>query len=173
MHINNQSNSDTYGYFIEFTRKVIFTAKTPSHRERSTKDILVNRGFDEKCLRLTNRIIEGEFCIPSIPPSTHRSSIIFIDYKLKVVLQVSGCSSNMELEVPIIIGTIPIRESLIPPQDEERPRPQITPTAPAENIPQIVPTAPPAGDEEMEELMGDAPPKYAELGKGFSDFFYL
>ncbi|KAM7361426.1 arrestin domain-containing protein 3-like [Cochliomyia hominivorax] len=108
LHIKNQSKSDIEGYFVEFKKKITFTANSPSKSKRSTKDILASKSCRQNCLRLTNRVIEGEIYIPSTPPSTLPNDIIYVEYKLKVILQLSGLSSNMELKIPIIIGTIPI-----------------------------------------------------------------
>ncbi|XP_065354355.1 arrestin domain-containing protein 3-like [Calliphora vicina] len=149
LHIVNQSMDDTEGYYVEFSKKMIFTARSPRHKERSSKDVLVTRSFNENCLRLANRIIEGEIYIPSTPPTTERSSIICIAYKLKVTLQLGCCVSNPVMEVPIIIGTIPLRESI--PANR-------TMMSIAED--HVVPTAP-----ELAEagVGGDLPPSYNEM----------
>lgn len=59
---------DTEGYHIELTKKIIFTAKSPHRKTRQSKEILVSKSFQDTCLRLTNRILEGDFIIPPTPP---------------------------------------------------------------------------------------------------------
>ncbi|KAM7364431.1 arrestin domain-containing protein 3-like isoform 2-T2 [Cochliomyia hominivorax] len=112
LHIKNNSMTDVISYYLQFIRKIVFTANSPSKRKRYSKDILISKIYKENCLRLTNRVIEGEMHIPSTPPTTSHYAIIYVSYIFKAVLQLSGCNSNMEIEIPIIIGTIPIWESL-------------------------------------------------------------
>ncbi|KAM7361897.1 arrestin domain-containing protein 3-like isoform 1-T1 [Cochliomyia hominivorax] len=113
LQINNQSMSDIESFVTEFIKKITFTAKSPQHKQRHIKEVLFSRKMLQTSLRLSNRKIEGEIPIPSITTTTsHSYDIIFVEYKLKVILNLSGCSKNPKISVPIVIGTIPIRESL-------------------------------------------------------------
>ncbi|XP_023292057.2 arrestin domain-containing protein 3-like [Lucilia cuprina] len=152
LHIMNQSMSDTQGYSIEFTKKMIFTAKSPHRKERTSKNTLVSRTFSEQCLRLTNRIIEGEMYIPATPPTTPRSSIICVEYKLKVTLHLPGCTSNAVMEMPIVIGTIPLRESL--PADDSLMNVRME---------SVMPTAPELAGAELNSVDADLPPSYNDI----------
>lgn len=149
--------NDVKRYRIEFSRNIIFTATYPRRKKRYTKDILFTKVYWENCLRLTNRIIEGEIPIPSTPSSTNSDNIICVEYTLKVIFHLSAIcmiySSYPEISVPIFIGTIPFREATN--------QQQITPTAPGEN--DIIPAS----------SNGDLTPLDNEIGKfNFGEDFY-
>lgn len=154
--INNQSMSDTEGFKCELIKKVTFTSTSPSRRQRHVRDVLAVSGRMEKCLRLTNRVLETVLVIPSTPPSTELQSIICVEYFLKMRVHLSGCHNACEMKMPIIIGTIPIRESLEPYQFRNvEPPEQLLPTAP-----DIQP--PPTKDD---RVGNDLPPSYDDLSK--------
>lgn len=112
LQISNQSMDDTEGYVLEFSQKITFNARTPHHKERHTTKVLVSKRLTDTCLRLSNRMFEGDFLIPAIPPTTDKSSIICVEYYLKITVQLPCCKPNTDLKVPLVIGTIPIRESV-------------------------------------------------------------
>lgn len=147
LHVANQTMTDIVGYSYEFVKKVTFTAKTPSRKHRFTRDVLVARSYSDTCLRLSTQLFEGQFVIPPVPPSTSSDSIIYIEYKLKFKVHLSGCNSDSDLKLPLIIGTIPIMESL-PTMQHVANRPE-----------NILPTAP----EYPEGASGDLPPSYHDL----------
>ncbi|XP_075145126.1 arrestin domain-containing protein 3-like [Haematobia irritans] len=145
--IQNQTMANTNGYLLEFIQRKTFTVTSPQRKQRQTKNTLVKRTYSETCLRLTNRIFEGEFRIPSISPTTDPSSIIHVDYKLKLTIYMMGCHKSRDISVPIFIGTIPLRESLVAAVEV------VTPTAPE---PEIL-------KENPETATSDMPPSYLDL----------
>ncbi|TMW45821.1 hypothetical protein DOY81_009102 [Sarcophaga bullata] len=111
--INNQSHSDTYGYCYEFKKKITYTATEFSSKEKKYKrKVLITKHFNDQCIRYTNRCFEGDFTIPSIPSTTDSKNILCVEYSFKVTVYISGCRNDCVLKIPIVIGTIPIRESL-------------------------------------------------------------
>lgn len=110
--IHNKSKTDIKNYSVIFSKKITFTADDPKYQQRHYKEILFSEICTANCLSYTNRIINGSVTIPSTPPSSDIDDIICVHYKLKFILKLSGFSRNPDLSVPIIIGTIPIRESL-------------------------------------------------------------
>ncbi|XP_075145124.1 arrestin domain-containing protein 17-like [Haematobia irritans] len=152
--IQNQSMSDISGFEVEFNELVTFTAHTPRHKTRETNTTLAHQVREEQCLRLSNRQIDGELVLPSLPPDTEGMGIIRVQHTLDFELEVDGCHTNKTISVPIFIGTIPIRESLM--------------SVPSMNLPEssdngytnIMPTAPllPQADDNM-----DKPPSYGDL----------
>lgn len=147
--IKNQTMADTTGYTLEFFQKMKFTARSPSRNQRQQTKKLLEKSSSEKCLRLTNRIFEGQFRIPSVPPTTDPSSIICVEYKVKISIDMSGCHNTKVLSMPIFIGNIPLRESL---GIEEIPSASHTPTAPE-------------SDASKEDSKSDMPPSYQDLSK--------
>lgn len=161
--INNQSMSDTDGYSYQFIKKLTFTATSPSRKQQHVRDVLSANSYNEKCLRLTNRISEGVFPIPSTPPSTEPHNIISVEYFLKVKIQISGCHKSCELKMPVIIGTIPIRESLDANQYRN-----------VEPEEQLLPTAPDLSSPKDSNLYNDLPPSYNDISKynlGLESYF--
>lgn len=150
IRMQNQSMTDIRGYTIEFVQKYTFIATEPKHKERTRKYVLIKQVKSDQCLRLTTRIFEGTLQMPSIPPSTFPvdSPIICVDYRLDVRVEIAGCHNAIDLRIPITIGTVPLRESLLPAQT-------IAATAP--EMPADVPTA---------EI--DLPPSYADFSKSLN-----
>lgn len=111
-HIKNHTMSDIKGYSIELLKTLTFTAKNPKHRQRVSVNVLNSETSTEECFSQTDRFIEGAIYIPSTPPSTNSNDFIFVEYKFKAVMHLSGFSVNPELSVPIVIGTTPIKESV-------------------------------------------------------------
>ncbi|XP_065354354.1 arrestin domain-containing protein 3-like [Calliphora vicina] len=147
LYIQNQSMNDIEGYTIEFNRKIIFTARTPRHKVREEKTTLHNKSYGVRCLRLTTRIFDGNFLIVSTPPTTEGEGIISVRYSLKVIIS----SSDNSISVPIVIGTVPLRESMetaVPSQNDR-----------------LVTVAPTAPELRLVDQSGsDLPPSYQELG---------
>ncbi|XP_035658002.1 uncharacterized protein LOC118403399 [Branchiostoma floridae] len=65
--------------------------------------------------------------VPSIPPSSQRyCNVIDIIYKLKFIVNIPGPHKDLEVDVPITIGSIPLRSYYplapsFPSQPEEQP----------------------------------------------------
>lgn len=159
LHIQNNSMSDIEGYRLELYKEIIFTAISPQVRQRSTKDIINKVSSLETCLKLSNRVIEGFIYTPDTPSTTKDYDDIFIKYNLKLTLHLSGCSRNPVLSVPIIIGTIPLRESL----NDDRITSTLTNRTQQELLSQV------ATDiiAEAQNFNDDSPPNYNHIGKYF------
>ncbi|XP_065365055.1 arrestin domain-containing protein 3-like [Calliphora vicina] len=131
IHIRNQSMDHIEGYTIEFNRKIIFTARTPHYKTREDKTTLYKKSYGNRCLRYTTRIFGGNFVIVSTPPTTEGECIISVRYSLKVILNMVGMTTNNIISVPIVIGTVPLRESMEPAATSENYRLiTVAPTAP-------------------------------------------
>ncbi|XP_065354353.1 arrestin domain-containing protein 3-like [Calliphora vicina] len=151
LYVQNQSMDDIEGYTIEFNRKIIFVARTPHHKVREDKTTLHKKSYGIRCLRLTTRIFDGNFLIVSTPPTTEGESIISVRYSIKVILNMAGCSSDNSMSVPIVIGTVPLRESML--------------TAVPLETNRLITVAPTAPELPQDDQRGnDLPPSYQELG---------
>ncbi|TMW46988.1 hypothetical protein DOY81_007935 [Sarcophaga bullata] len=151
VHVANRSMNDIGGYKVKFNQTMTFTAHTPQHKTRSVKKELYRNVVHTQCLRLSSQVYTGNFVIDATAPSTEENSIINIYYTLKVTLQLKGCATDKDLRIRVVIGTIPLRESLLP-----------TPTAPANEtnpLIAITPTAP-----QLMEGNTDLPPSYKDVG---------
>ncbi|XP_073819343.1 arrestin domain-containing protein 3-like [Musca autumnalis] len=161
LSIQNHSMVDTEGYTMEFTQKMTFTAHSPSRCHRYERRTLVKQNSSEICRRLTNRIFNGEFYIPPVAPTTDPNNIIFIDYKLKITIIMSGCHKSKDISVPIFIGNIPLRESLSSNEESTA----ITPTAP-----EMSPSKENAESEMPPNYHDLKPPTYQEATQSDSPF---
>ncbi|XP_065364949.1 arrestin domain-containing protein 17-like [Calliphora vicina] len=131
VHVRNQSMDHIEGYTIEFNRKIIFTARTPHHKTCEDKTTLYRKSYGNRCLRFTTRIFGGNFLIVSTPPTTEGECIISVRYSLKVILNMVGLTTNNIMTVPIVIGTVPLRESMVTAAASENSRLiTVAPTAP-------------------------------------------
>lgn len=106
-----------------------FKASSPDDKKKSQKNILYKNYHEEQVRCLTKRLIEGSLVIPPVPPTSRIQRIIKISYK--IVLDVSfGCNPNGKVEIPVIIGTIPLLQSAENPDNAAQWIPQ-TPDTPA------------------------------------------
>lgn len=144
---------DIGSYTVEFNRKMTFTARTPHHKTREEKTNLFTKTYDTRCLRLTTRLLEDSFVIVATPPTTEDEGIIKIRYYIKIILHLIGCNSDKNISVPICIGTVALRESMLNGQNPHE----------TDQLLVIQPTAPelPMDNEDGADL----PPSYKELGK--------
>ncbi|KAM7361985.1 arrestin domain-containing protein 3-like isoform 1-T2 [Cochliomyia hominivorax] len=115
-HINNQSTTDVDGYTLEFSQKFICIAKStdlllPKKKEFIDENIILRITFIEPCKHLSSRLWKGQFIIPSVPPSEVNCNFIRVEYIMKVIAHVSG-HKDFPISIPIVIGTIPLQESL-------------------------------------------------------------
>ncbi|XP_013118294.2 arrestin domain-containing protein 3 [Stomoxys calcitrans] len=142
--IQNQSMASTNGYKLQFIQKMTFTATSPSRKQKHTRTTLIKQESPETCLRLTNRIFKGEFRIPSVSPTTDASSIIYVEYKMKITIFMLGCHKSRDISLPIFIGNIPLRESRVSPEP-------------------VSPTAPEMEKPSADASSADMPPSYHDL----------
>lgn len=114
LRVENQSMSDIKGYTMEFVKNMSFTAHTPHNKTRNKSTILKDADYDDICLRQMNRLFEGEFELPSIPPTTEGHCIIRITYSLELEMNIEGCHSNDTIDARVFIGNVPLREMQSP-----------------------------------------------------------
>ncbi|XP_065354356.1 arrestin domain-containing protein 3-like [Calliphora vicina] len=122
-HINNQSMTDVDGYTLEFSQKFLCIAKStdlllPKKKEFTDENIILRITFIEPCKHLSSRLWKGQFIIPSVPPSEVNCNFIRVEYLMKVIAHVSG-HKDFPICIPIVIGTIPLQESLV--RQQQRP----------------------------------------------------
>ena len=107
-----------------------------------------------------------------VPPTNlgGHSSVIKVHYTLKLKVKTPGMSFNLEVELPLTIGTIPLEESmrtLLPPGNPVQSEPQSDPSASSAPNPsaQPAPSSPwvfPSTVDEFKQYPNLPPPSYAE-----------
>jgi len=113
LEIDNQSSGyDLEGIEVKLKQIYTFQAQTPRHKTREKEHSLSQSCQEERVLRLSKRIINYTLAIPSVPPSTRTEGhIILVSYRVIVSLKMGHCNVDSDLEVPIVIGTIPLVQS--------------------------------------------------------------
>ena len=182
IRVENQTKHDVMGYTLQFMRTMSFTATTPSYKTKLVRKVLFEDNVESICYRRTTRIYNGAFLIDATAPSTEGHAIIGVHYSLNAQLKLSDgitMNPNKELELNVVIGTVPIRENcsqLLNTATAESNAiiavTHTTPTAPTVPTVLTVPTeltaltAPTAPIElEEDETFNDLPPSYRELGE--------
>nr|XP_022329204.1 arrestin domain-containing protein 2-like [Crassostrea virginica]XP_022329205.1 arrestin domain-containing protein 2-like [Crassostrea virginica] len=100
--------------------------------------------------------------IPPVPPSfLEGCKIIDIRYFLKLVIETLGPSSNLEIPIEIIIGTVPIRPQIVL---QNVLNPSVTPTTPP-----TTPITTPLSVPSLDTCSFDQPPSYSESVLGEND----
>uniref|UniRef100_A0A1I8NVS2 Arrestin C-terminal-like domain-containing protein n=1 Tax=Stomoxys calcitrans TaxID=35570 RepID=A0A1I8NVS2_STOCA len=112
LKIRNLSMTEIYGYQVEFVQWMTFIAKLPRYNERKIRTVVASHKKRDSCLRLSNRQFEGKLILPSLPPDTGKSGIIRLKYSLELEIFIYGCHGKSSLSVPIVIGNVPIIQSL-------------------------------------------------------------
>jgi len=164
-NVENNSDKDLPGTQISIQQNVRFIAHTKSRT--------VNHDFCE--VDWKDEIDDGEdfkktsyIQVPALPPSNLRfCNIIDIDYVVQFKVRVPMGSFDMRLQIPIIVGTIPLMVMAPPPPLPEGfepgavpPELPADPSAPAPPPPSYEASATGAydvrGERDNEFLMGDA-----------------
>ncbi|XP_055375445.1 uncharacterized protein LOC129608142 [Condylostylus longicornis] len=109
--VKNESSNDLQDCKVKLEKRITFTATSPSHKTRDTKFKLDSKQYPQ-VMRNSTKQYEGELLIPSVPPSsTLTASCVRIDYMVSAKIETGCCHSNIHLNIPIVIGTIPLIES--------------------------------------------------------------
>ncbi|XP_037955508.1 arrestin domain-containing protein 17-like [Teleopsis dalmanni] len=112
LELNNRENSyDIYGIALELHQVYTFISHTPEYLIRSLKNTVAKAEKEFTCYRQQKQVIEGSILVPKVPPTKNDEGIITIAYFLKVFIKAGVCHKVAEIEVPIIIGTVPLRQN--------------------------------------------------------------
>lgn len=176
LHIQNHSMTDIKGYIIEFIEYVTYYADRPEENDNEDSEVIVTEEYTDKCLRLSNRQFDGEIEIPSLPSDTSGRGIIHIEHGLRIEILLGACHSNKSISLPIVLGNVPIRESLEP---RRMPSPMpfssmLMESSDDESDTELpAPSAPLVTSSSDEETETDMPPAYEDLSEINLIFKYL
>uniref|UniRef100_A0A1I8N780 Arrestin_C domain-containing protein n=1 Tax=Musca domestica TaxID=7370 RepID=A0A1I8N780_MUSDO len=112
LQISNQSMIDISGYKLELVEAITYIAKHPYYKERKKRWVLAKAVFMDPCLRLTNRQFNRSLQLPSIAPSCRNQCIIQWQHLLELKIIAGGCFGNKSVAIPIVIGSVPLIESV-------------------------------------------------------------
>ncbi|XP_066269228.1 uncharacterized protein [Branchiostoma lanceolatum] len=128
--LENNSSSKITKVTAKFKQDVVYRAHHPHHKTRhNSKNLGETEG--EGCDEGGSVQLNLSLPLPAIPPSNLRScNIIDLTYTLNVSAHFEGAHTSLDLEFPILVGSIPLRS--------------IYPTAPAFPPPPLAPGFDPA-----------------------------
>ncbi|CRK98609.1 CLUMA_CG012196, isoform A [Clunio marinus] len=112
IHMNNQSNIDIEGTKVSLERGIQYISQAPRKKIRfESLTVCEIFGTGMRACGL------GEFKIllplpPLAPTNMDYCSVLTTSYQLKVLAKASGAHKNPHLNIPITIGTIPLRSSV-------------------------------------------------------------
>lgn len=168
--IHNGSMTDIKGYRLDFHEQMTFTALEPERQSRKS-DVIVatKRCTTETCPKLSHRTFEGGLVLPAIPPDTDNpEEIVSVTHSLAAELIYRGCHFNDDIRIPIVIGTMPIREGYTPsaPSAPSDTMSSTESSGPVHTYRSLAPSAPLVEESEDSD---DLPPKY----EGSIEYLYF
>lgn len=107
-----------------------FRASSPNDEKKTKKNILDQNYHGEDVRRLSKQLLTGSLIIPPVPPSSRFQRIIKVSYNIVMEYRTLDCRIHPEIEMPVIIGTIPMVQSAENPDHVAEWIPQ-TPDTPA------------------------------------------
>lgn len=118
LELDNQSpHYDVLGVEACLKQHYVFLARKLAKRNFYTKS-LAKSSIDERTLRLTKRLYEGNVRVPTDTPRStlNLNYIVFIHYTLQVKLKTGAFHYDTDISAPVIVGTVPLRQF----QEEQR-----------------------------------------------------
>lgn len=113
MDIDNQSKSYILeGFYIFFIQTYEFVSRKPSEKIKKQDEIRYQKFLDEQVQCLSKRRINASLPIPPVPPTSRNQGIIKVSYRIAMSIKTNDCNKHPKTEVPIIIGTIPLVQSV-------------------------------------------------------------
>ncbi|XP_078580685.1 arrestin domain-containing protein 17-like [Branchiostoma floridae x Branchiostoma japonicum] len=108
--IKNGSGTDIKETTVQIRQRVTFIATSPHKSKRNSRSTLSEiKAYG--CKSKDTADLSGiSIQVPAIPPSSQRyCNVIDVVYKLKFTVNIPGPHTDMEVDVPITIGSIPLR----------------------------------------------------------------
>jgi Arrestin (or S-antigen), C-terminal domain len=106
---NNQSNVDVESIEVSLLKIIHYNSQTPT--KATKEEVITERKI--RCGAMMKKKM-GRFdqtiAIPTVPPSNmNYCRVLNVSYEIQVKAKVDGMHKNLELKLPITIGTVPLR----------------------------------------------------------------
>jgi Arrestin (or S-antigen), C-terminal domain len=106
----NKSNVHVHSIHFKLSKTITFYADKPSHRTKM-ETLKVAEVQATGVAAGTTAKINQSLVIPAIAPTNlTQSKVIHQAYELIVEAEVSGCHKNPRIHIPVLIGTVPLRQ---------------------------------------------------------------
>lgn len=109
MDIVNHSGTTIKHFRLQLRRIVLFHATNPKPKTRREKEEIVNFKLQERAVDYGNTHVEHSLDIPALPPTNiMNSATVQVTYELKVSAVPCGLHDDIDMKIPIVIGTVPL-----------------------------------------------------------------
>uniref|UniRef100_A0A182Q197 Arrestin C-terminal-like domain-containing protein n=1 Tax=Anopheles farauti TaxID=69004 RepID=A0A182Q197_9DIPT len=105
--LNNQSSRTIEGVNMKLLQEVTYNAETPSKRTRRQVNTIVKHIGDGVGSE-AQKHYEQRLVVPTVIPTCGSQNLINVSYRLHITVRVTGCGSDPVLEIPLIIGSVPL-----------------------------------------------------------------
>lgn len=105
---NKSQNVDLKAFTMTLVQTSTFKVE---NTRRVTRIYMRGNRETQRVAHQTKRKLDGSYDVPSVQPSSQGPHIIHISYKLRLTLIFSGFHLKWNIETPITIGTIPVKQS--------------------------------------------------------------
>lgn len=132
--MNNQSSTDVEGTKVSLERITQYISQSP-HKKIRSETLTVKEAYGSGISKSGSGEVSLALIVPPMAPTNlNYCKVLTTCYQLRVIAKVSGAHRNPHINIPIRIGTIPLRQSLphapiIAPMGSPSSNPQ--PTAPS------------------------------------------
>lgn len=110
--MNNQTNNDIEGTKVSLERNTQYISQTP-HKKIRSETLTVKEAYGNGMRKSGSGEIKLSLIVPPLAPTNlHFCKVITTCYQLRIIAKVSGAHRNPHINIPIKIGTIPLRQSL-------------------------------------------------------------
>ncbi|KFB40717.1 AGAP001894-PA-like protein [Anopheles sinensis] len=153
---DNASNVGVDQITLSLRKLLAFHVHTPRRETKRKKEVVTSISMGP--IQAGNsQTWQQNIQIPPLPPSNLvNCGIIDVDYDIKVVAEVSGMHANLDGNIPIVLGTVPLESFQPPPPYTDNPPVVQSVITAAETDPSMLPTQP----------VSPASPPYRGAGAG-------
>ncbi|XP_049277455.1 arrestin domain-containing protein 3-like [Anopheles funestus] len=139
---DNASNVGVDKITINLRKLLAFHVHTPRRETKRKKELVTSISMGP--IEAGNSQTWQQFLmIPPLPPSNLvNCGIIDVDYDIKVIAEASGMHANLDGNIPIVLGTVPLESFQPPPPYTDNPPIQAGDIIATETDPSMLPTQP-------------------------------
>lgn len=110
--MNNQSSTDVEGSKVSLERNTQYISQAP-HKKIRSETLTVREAYGAGMSKGGSGEVTLSLIVPPMAPTNlNFCKVLTTCYQLRVIAKVSGAHRNPHINIPIRIGTIPIRQSL-------------------------------------------------------------
>lgn len=110
--MNNQSSTDVEGTKVSLERITQYISQSP-HKKIRSETLTVSEAYGSGMSKSGSGEVSLSLIVPPLAPTNlNFCKVLTTCYQLRIIAKVSGAHRNPHINIPIRIGTIPLRQSL-------------------------------------------------------------